>query len=371
MAIPKFYTQKEIERRRNIFTRVWKLEDIGRPIFQIWETGATHPTYKIIKDTSLLLESELRGLEACSKYRCDGPPFLSPYAGVGVIPSAFGCEIVIDEVNEPETLRLIDRTEDVYKLKKPRPDAGMMAVVLNQLKYLNEINQGYYDIRMHDLQGPFSVASLIWGYEDFLAGVLTHPGEAHHLLRLVTEYIIDVVEAQRKIVPNLILCHCCPDWIPPSFGISVSDDIAAVVSPQIYKEFAVPYNNILSAYFGGIFIHSCGNCAANYETMLLHKNFRGLNFEATDNPYPEAVEKLGRKSLIAPHPGLQFKIKFGNALGYVNYMLKNTPKGVPYVISLWSEMFNPITGKSEKDTSIDEAIGVLNSLSMDPSQIIY
>lgn len=273
MAIPKFYSKAEIERRRDIFTRVWKLEDIGRPAYQIWKNGITHPTYKTVEDSSLLLESELSGLEGRSRYKCDGPPFLYPYAGVGILPSAFGCEIVMDEVNEPEVLPLLEKPEDVYKLRKPGPGAGMMAKVLAQLRYLDEVNHGYYDIRMHDLQGPFSVASLIWGYENFMAGVLTHPEEAHHLLGLVTEYIIDVVEAQRKVVPDLILCHCCPDWIPLGFGISVSDDIAAVVSPRVYAEFAVPYN-----------------------------------------------------------------------------------------ISLWSDIFDPAAGKTVEDTSVDEAMEILNSL---------
>lgn len=358
MNIPKFYSEEEITRRRETYTRIWHLKDIGRPALNVWRSGLSYPTYQVIENPELLIESQLNGLEVRSQYKSDCPPFLYPYAGVGILPSAFGCKIILDKVNEPEIEPLLERPEDVYKLQKPKPDGGQMKIVLEQLKYINEANQGYYDIRMHDLQSPFSVASLIWGYEDFMTAVYDYPEEVHHLLNLVTEYIIDTVEVQREVIPNLVLCHCTPDWIPNEFGIAVSDDIAAVVSPKIYEEFAVPYNNILSDYFKGIFIHSCGNSSPNYDTVLKHKNFRGLNFEAADNPYQLAIEKLGGKSLIAPHPGLQFMSKYGNAAGYVRYMLENTPPGVPYIISLWYEMFNPASGKNEVDPSFDEAVNI-------------
>jgi hypothetical protein len=38
---------------------------------------------------------------------------------------------------------------------------------------------------------------------------------------------------------------------------------------------------------------------------------------------------------------------------------------VPYVVSLWYDTFNPITGRNEHDPSVDEAMDILNSLVKD------
>ena len=357
MAIPKIYSQQELDRRRDIYTRVWHLENIGRPALHVWRNPEVmYPTNEVLENPRLLLKSQIDGMEVRSQDKSDCPPFLYPYAGVGVLPSAFGCEVILREGQEPLVAPMLDKPEDVYKLKKPKPNTGQGKVILDQLKCLSEANEGYYDIRMHDLQGPFSVASLIWGYEEFLLGVYSNPEEAHHLLRLTTEAIIDITKAQQQIVENLILCHCVPDWIAPGYGIAISDDIAAVVSPKVYEEFVVPYNNILSDHFGGIFIHSCGNSSPNFDTVLKHKNFRGINFEAGDTPYPLAVEKLGGRSLIAPHPGLQFIPKYGNAVRYVKYLKENSTPGMPYVITLYDQVIDSATLESVVDDSLDEAI---------------
>jgi uroporphyrinogen-III decarboxylase len=360
IKISKIYPQDELRRRRDIYTRVWRLENIGRPALHVWrESNVTCTANEMIADPEALLKYELSGLEARCRDRSDCPPFLYPYAGVGVLPSAFGCEILMRENQDPMVVPLLEKPEDVYKLKKPRPDAGQMKIVLDQLKCFQQANQGYYDVRMHDLQGPFSVASLIWGYEDFLMAVYTHPKEAHHLLGLATEFIIDSVEAQREVIENLILCHCVPDWIPGGFGIAVSDDVAAVVSPKVYEEFAVPYNNILSQRFGGVYIHSCGDSSPSFDSVVKHRDFRGMNFEAGDVHYPMAVEKLGGRGLIAPHPGLRFKLRYGDALGYVRFIKANTPPSVPCVITLYAKITDPSTLQPVPDPSLDEAIDLM------------
>ena len=40
------------------------------------------------------------------------------------------------------------------------------------------------------------------------------------------------------------------DWWLPR-GLWLSDDLQAVMSPDLYREFAIPYNEMLAQEFGG------------------------------------------------------------------------------------------------------------------------
>ena len=81
---------------------------------------------------------------------------------------------------------------------------------------------------------------------------------AFFLMDVVTDFAIDFFAAQIEAAgPN-----CCPGiwpsfWFPRRAGIQMSDDNLVNVSPEVYAEFVVPYNNRVSEAFGGIFLHSC------------------------------------------------------------------------------------------------------------------
>jgi len=51
-------------------------------------------------------------------------------------------------------------------------------------------------------------------------------------------------------------------------GIFMSDDLQAVLNAELYREFAVPYNEILAAEFGGLGLHSCGRILHNIEDVV-------------------------------------------------------------------------------------------------------
>jgi hypothetical protein len=61
-------------------------------------------------------------------------------------------------------------------------------------------------------------------------------------------------------------------------GIRVSDDTAALLSPNLYREFGVKYNAMIAKEFGGIVVHSCGDVANVVEAMTEIPGLRGLDF---------------------------------------------------------------------------------------------
>ena len=132
----------------------------------------------------------------------------------------------------------------------------------------------------------------LWGY-----GILTdfydHPKGLHHLLELVTEFTIKLVEAQLELVGQFQggIFTSWMGWWSPGRPVSLSEDEFALCRPSLYSEFGLPYAQRLIDHFGSGWYH--------LHTLGLHvlpeivklKNLFGI--QISDDPgYPKAFKKL-------------------------------------------------------------------------------
>ena len=110
----------------------------------------------------------------------------------------------------------------------------------------------------------------------------------------------------------------CGVWGPDADGVSIADDLLAVVSPQLYAEFGTPYNNRLSDALGGLMIHSCGDVAMNLQNILDHHNLKAVNFQVSENKdYQALAMALGPDLLFLPTLGLNSDRGFLTSAEYV------------------------------------------------------
>jgi hypothetical protein len=66
--------------------------------------------------------------------------------------------------------------------------------------------------------------------------------------------------------------------LPPGFGgVWLSDDDSTVLSPELYREFVVPYNGRVFEAFGGGTLHYCGNALHQLQNYLETPGLVGLN----------------------------------------------------------------------------------------------
>jgi len=328
----KYLSDGEIERRKQFLTRLWNLEELERPAFQIDIPLAFIPDseitmYERFHDPQKMLERQLQEFRLKANIKDDYIPALHPYLGTGVFASAFGCKIRWFENENPWAIPIIDKDPSrVYDLQPPADTDGLLGRVLEFTEYFRTATHGEFPIRMTDLQSPLDTASLIWRYEDFLVAMITHPREVHHLLNLVTELIIRFVKKQREVSQDFIPVHYPFVWLPDGKGIAVSEDIMALIPEYLYREFAVPYNNRLAEEFGGLIIHSCGNITHCFPALKDQKNLWGINFGATETPFPGAVEALSGKTVLIPHLGLNKDIHYDDVNSYLKAVL-DTRKG--------------------------------------------
>ena len=208
-----------------------------------------------------------------------GLPNIKPNQGIGVIAAAFGCEYTVNNEADPWIKAVIceENAQDVHKLQVPDTENAFFKRIWKRIETLQGLSS--LPLRMVNVPSPLVTASMIWDYTSFIEAVLVCPDEVHVLLEKVTEATIIYIREQFRRIKNLFsVSHesICP--VPRFVGIRVSDDTAALLSPDLYREFGVKYNNMISKEFGGIVVHSCGDIQYVAPAMLEIEGLRGLDF---------------------------------------------------------------------------------------------
>ena len=310
----------------------WRLEDLGRPLWMLPTSPAlTVAEAKLVPLRPLLQDKEvqLRASLAFLQWRealdigDDFVPHLKPEQGVTVFASAFGCPVRFFDHTLPWAHPVIkegDAANQVYKLPIPAVTDGQLGTILEFTDYFVAETRGRYPIGLTDLQGPLNSAYLVWEPTAFMVAMYTNPKEVHHLMRLMTDLIIAFVKEQRARSPEFLPCHFPPVWLPDGQGIAISEDCLAVLSPKLYREFALPYVNEVSEEFGGVFIHSCGNILHQLDNLAQVHNLRGLNFGVSETPFAPVWERFGGKTAVLPHLGLNKDFPFESHVEFIEHI---------------------------------------------------
>jgi hypothetical protein len=312
---------------QRFLTGLWAMEDVGRPAFRLmgWNRQEYQPPPGLALDERYrdnFINQMRSALEVCT-YPDDGMPLLNSYIHIGMHASAFGCQIVREPGQEPKVLPVVRSIDDFEKLGQPR-HSEETRLGMQYIELLNSQRRPGWRVTHTDLQGPTDTASLVWDYTDMLASGYSDPQLVHELLDRVTRFIVQFECEQLKRVPDLNLNHNPSVWLPPGMGISASEDLLAVVSPQWYREFGLPYNNRLAEIFNGIVIHTCGKFTQNLPVLAEHKLMRGLNFNLGEVDIEPLLDALAGKTVLLPRLGLGGGGS-GEALlrRYVDHLRKN------------------------------------------------
>ncbi|MDC7234968.1 MAG: uroporphyrinogen decarboxylase family protein [Spirochaetales bacterium] len=155
-----------------------------------------------------------------------------------------------------------DAIREVVNSDIPDLNNGHGASVFRVGKIFREIFDQYPLIARYvrtdhpDCQGPMDVSELLWGSGIFL-GLYDNSDLVHGLLRKVTDTYKAFLDKWFNLMPK-------KDSMNAFFGnaylgsITIRDDSAMNLSPEMYKEFIFPYDAELLKHFGGGAIHSCG-----------------------------------------------------------------------------------------------------------------
>lgn len=234
-----------------------------------------------------------------------------PWGGK-VVRSSDGAQIFIEHVAET-----IDEALDIQPVRNPDLDSSL--VIYRELCR----QTGRKDIRFvsPDFQGPLNAAAQIMKQDEFLVALYTEPTKVHKFLNRITTALIEFMKTlQSQVhVDGNIWPYI---WLPQEVGVVVTEDMMPLLSPELYKEFGLPYLKRISDTFGGVFVHSCGQWIHNAQVMAES----GINYLGLDFCYPYTTIEAIQDTLpgLVLQPGFEFfkKLEYPGIVEYVEGMIQ-------------------------------------------------
>ncbi len=207
-------------------------------------------------------------------------PLLFPWYGTGVIPSALGCDIIFRENDDPAVQgTVIKDLHDIKKLQFPNPyKDGLMPNVLECIDYMKAHSD--LPISFTDPQGPLNIAICLCGVENLFMWMYDYPNKVHEIMEFAAEVFIEWIKVQKRHIGDLGQIGGFPHGmcLPKTFGeVWLCDDDCTILSPDLYKEFVVPYNSKIFKAFNGGTLHFCGSAKHQIENFLQTDGLVGIN----------------------------------------------------------------------------------------------
>jgi hypothetical protein len=180
------------------------------------------------------------------------------------IASMFGAEVHwgSNPHQDPFVKPVISEIAQVYELSQPDPHRD--GIMPENLEWVREFAKRFPPdvyISTMDLEGPLALAEMLMGSMLLYTGLKRDPQAIHHLLDLTTRTLIACEEAVIEAaggLERLTSINDHPVWQPEWCKGAVQDDICANISPAMFKEFSIPYNNRIYERWGGGLLHNCG-----------------------------------------------------------------------------------------------------------------
>lgn len=248
---------------------------------------------------------------------CDRIPVVGTHdTGQGVIPSMFGAKQAVNRYAQPFTEgRIIENLErDLPKIKKridPFRD-GWGPFCLERLRFFIEATEGDLYYTYLDHQSPFGLATKLLSADNLILEMFDHPDLVHELLSIITQAVIDTIEAQRLVVKEAtgdfsrLVGNVYQPF--PHEHMIIWDDFVSVLSPDLWNKFCRPYNEKIYQLYGPGHLHTCGPLTGGpIDSILSCRGAESIDlgiitgFERTKNEVLAIKKKVkGRCVCIGP-----------------------------------------------------------------------
>ena len=170
---------------------------------------------------------------------------------------AFGAEIQWWDHMPPQTHPLITRVEDIDKLEIPKLTDNLWGKMIrwrcDMIEFLKDIDVVFngkkveVKVVLRRAESPFTSA-IEMAKENFYLWLYDYPQVCHKLLRKITTAVL---EWER---------YCRGVTYSPMQNMDSDADSAGVLSPEMFREFVVPYiEELYNAFPGRRGMHICGD----------------------------------------------------------------------------------------------------------------
>jgi uroporphyrinogen-III decarboxylase len=228
-----------------------------------------------------MLDFQIKKIEKhLENYDDDYVPFLMPWYGTTVVPSALGCEVYYPPGGDPTLVSsILTGPDQIVDLLKPDPYVdGQMPMVLETIDLMRSKTD--LPVGITDAQGPLNIALSLAGVEQLFVWMYENHEAVHGLMDFATDVLIDWIQVQKVHANQPMKSGAFPHGIllPEGYGgVWLSDDDCVLISAEMYREFVVPYNGRVFEAFGGGTLHFCGTAEHQIENFLETPGLVGIN----------------------------------------------------------------------------------------------
>jgi hypothetical protein len=234
---------------------------------------------------------------------CHGPTItVQPYFDNVVNASACGAEIAWPENETLQACPTIKTVEEMERFQIPAPDAGLWGRVRDwwhQMRELTRETQITFNgqdgqVEMGRLgiggEGPHMIAVDLAG-TNFYWWMAEYPEACHRFLAKITQGMIRAETALRQLDPR------------PRGGYGIAEDSIQIASPAMFREFCVPYDNLLYDTFGrglvdGRGMHMCGVSTHLHQALIEDEHISSFNVFGYQVTPEVAARNLGGKTRL-------------------------------------------------------------------------
>ncbi len=288
---------QQVERQKDFQRRLWDYQPVDHiPVF-IWPTWAFGYTARqATEDGEIQFEVNCKTIEKCLRIIPDDYiPWARVWVGYMTIATMFGMPVYwSDDPSQPPGAagHMIHCIEDVYALKRPGLDAGLMPENLRRLRYHAEHLPADVAITGIDAGGPLNTCKDLLDTNLLYTGFYDDPAAMHHLLNMATEVQGEIYRAITQAAGGIQRMTCIdfdPIWAPEKYKAFVSDDVCATIGPAVFKEFSLPYNNRLYQPWGHGLMHNCGPNPCKNLYLEHNPRLKGLNlaYKYSQGDFPQ------------------------------------------------------------------------------------
>lgn len=178
--------------------------------------------------------------------------------GPGTLVACFGIPLNPDTMNCPAYTKSIDEV-----LSEPLPDpktSEMMREMMEKINIIRELTPDTFKIALPDTQGPFNITHSLIGEEALIEAYLD-PSRFHQLMNKITDFWIQAVRVLKEAIGKE------RETVLAQGAIHIAECSVNLVSPEMYKEFILPYDLKIAEAFGAPGIHTCSGPHVFYATL--------------------------------------------------------------------------------------------------------
>jgi len=142
---------------------------------------------------------------------------------------------------------------------------------------LVQLADGRFPVALPQMRGPLDVLSSLRGAEQMSLDLIERPAEVRQLLDELTEVWIQVANACLDVIPRFHGGYTTrmKMWAP-EHAITPQNDISTLISPKMYREFALPCDQKIMAHFPFHSFHLHGSAQHQIGNLVTLDNLTAI-----------------------------------------------------------------------------------------------